>query len=317
MTDFIDEARQARLKFREILARPGATVMPGGFSPLYAHMAEMIGFEAFFLAGSQMSAFLLGVPDNGILGLRDMMDHARHAAARTSIPIFLDADTGFGNAVNVHFAVQEAVRAGLAGLQIEDQEAPKKSGTSAGRRCISKQEAIGKYKAAVAARNEIDPSFVVCARCDLIGAENGSFEEALDRSIAYVTEGGVDFIWLNSVETREQVALACKEIPAPVMPLWGGDGPPPTVEEWEELGARIVLYPVQAATVGMQASWEVLNDLKERGGVALQDFFAKAESSKWGRVKLKDLTGDDKIKEVEDAYLTDEAKRDYDTTWGH
>ena len=151
MTD-TDTVRTKRRKFRELLQRPRLTVMPGGFSPLYARLAQEAGFECFFLAGSQLAAFLYGVPDNGIIGLRDLVDHARHMAAQCDIPIFIDADTGFGNAVNVHYAVQECVRSGVAGLQIEDQEAPKKSGTLAGRRCIPLAEAIGKYRAAVAAR---------------------------------------------------------------------------------------------------------------------------------------------------------------------
>ncbi len=116
-----DAAHDKRVRFRELLHRDELAVMPGGFSPLHARMAEVIGFESFFIAGSQMSAFLFGIPDTGIMGLRDIVDHARHVAARTGIPIFLDADTGFGNAVNVHFAVQECVRSGVAGLQIEDQ----------------------------------------------------------------------------------------------------------------------------------------------------------------------------------------------------
>src|SRR5438876_3417027 len=180
-------------RFRELLRRPELLVMPGGFSPLFACMAELSGFDAFFLAGSQTSAFLYGVPDVGIIGLRDMVDHARHVTARCTIPIQVDADTGYGNAVSVYYAVQEFVRAGVAAINIEDQEAPKKSGTVAGRRCISKEEAIGKIQAAVAAKNEIDPDFLICARCDLMGSEGGNFPEALDRSIAYVKEGGADF----------------------------------------------------------------------------------------------------------------------------
>src|ERR1051326_5903051 len=125
-----------RRRFRELLARPGLSIMPGGFSPLYARMAEAAGFESFFVAGSQTSAFLYGVPDMGLVGLRDMVDHTRHVQARVSIPILVDADTGYGNATNVFFAVQEFGRAGVAGLQIEDQEAPKKSATMAGRRVI-------------------------------------------------------------------------------------------------------------------------------------------------------------------------------------
>src|SRR3954467_4578012 len=99
-----------RRALRVILQRKQLTVMPGGFSPLYARLAQQAGFETFFLAGSQLSAFLYGVPDNGIIGLRDLADHARHMAARADIPILIDADTGFGNAVNVYYAVQELIR---------------------------------------------------------------------------------------------------------------------------------------------------------------------------------------------------------------
>lgn len=87
-------ATEKRKKFRELLARKSITVMPGGFSPVYARIAELSGFESFFIAGSQVSAFLLGVPDNGIMGLRDVVDHARHVASATNIPIFVDTDTG-------------------------------------------------------------------------------------------------------------------------------------------------------------------------------------------------------------------------------
>src|SRR5262249_22091030 len=125
-----------RRRFRELLARPGLSIMPGGFSPLYARTADAAGFESVFVAGSQTAAFLFGVPDMGLVGLRDMVDHTRHGQARVSIPILVDADTGYGNATNVFFAVQEFVRAGVAGLQIEDQEAPKKSATMAGRNVI-------------------------------------------------------------------------------------------------------------------------------------------------------------------------------------
>ena len=315
MTD--SPATRRRKKFRELLARKTITVMPGGFSPLYARVAEEAGFESFFLAGSQLSAFLYGVPDNGIIGLRDVVDHSRHMAARTEIPIFVDADTGYGNAVNVHYAVQEFIWAGVAGLQIEDQEAPKKSGTVAGRRCISKEEAVGKYRAAVAARNELDPEFLICARCDLLGAEGGSFEAAVERCIAYVQEGGVDFVWLNSVETREQVREACARIPAPVLTIWGGPDPAPSVEEYEALGVRIILYPVCAATSGLQASWEVLHDLRERGGIALKDWGERSRKSKWGAVSLKNLTRSETVRKIEDSFLNEDAKRDYGSTWGH
>src|SRR3954468_1227774 len=208
-------------QLRALLNRPELLVMPGGFSPLLAHMCELVGFEAFFVAGSQTSAFLYGVPDVGIMGLRDMVEHARHIAARTNIPILVDSDTGYGNAVSVHFAVQEYVRAGAGGVHIEDQESPKKSGTGAGRRCISVEEAVGKYQAAVAARDELDPDFVICARCDVVGSESGNFDDAVERCIAYVERGGADMIWINTLQSREQIAEACRRIPGPVLPSYG------------------------------------------------------------------------------------------------
>lgn len=312
-----DSTHAARIAFRGLLERKRLTVMPGGFSPLYARMAEVIGFESFFVAGSQVSAFLFGVPDTGIIGLRDVVDHVRHVAARTSIPIFVDADTGFGNAVNVYFAVQELIRSGVAGLQIEDQEAPKKSGTSAGRRCIPIDEAVGKYRAAVAARDELDPSFVICARCDVLGAEGGSFEGALERCMAYVRDGGADFVWLNSVQTREQLARACAEIPAPVLTIWGGPEPAPTFAEYEQLGVRIALYPTLFATAGLQGAWELLSDFKVRGTVALDAYVDELRACTWGRADPRLLVGYDEVRKLEERFLPATAQRDYASTWGH
>ena len=143
------EPTALRQRLRARLERDELLAVPGGCSPLWAMMAERAGFELFFIAGSQISWFLYGVPDCGIVGLRDVVDHARHVAARADIPVLVDADTGDRNAINVSFAVQEFIRAGVAAISIEDQEAPKKSGTEAGRRCIPLDEAVGKIRAAV------------------------------------------------------------------------------------------------------------------------------------------------------------------------
>jgi len=306
-----------RRKFRALLKRKTLTVMPGGFSPLYARLAQEVGFETFFLAGSQLSAFLYGVPDNGIIGLRDLVDHARHMAARTSIPIMVDCDTGYGNAVNVHFATEEVVRSGVAVMSLEDQEAPKKSATLAGRRVVSMEEHVGKLQAAVAARDRIDPEFVICARCDLLGAEGSNFEATLERCVAYVEKGGADFVWLNSVETRDQIKRACKEIPAPVLGIWGGKEAPPSEAEYEKLGLRIVLYPAFCATAGMQAAWELLNEVRKEGGAALRAWNGRANRGKWGRPDFAKLVGAPEIRALEGKYLPKAALRDYASTWGH
>lgn len=311
MTDWVDEARRKRLRFRELLAGDAVVVMPGGFSPVYARMAEDIGFDCFFLAGSQMSGFLLGVPDNGILGLRDIVDHARHVAAHCSIPILLDADTGFGNAVNVHYAVQEIVRSGVAALQIEDQEAPKKSGTSGGRRCLPLEEAALKVRAAAAARDAIDPSFVICARCDAIGAEGMNLDHAVARCIAYA-EAGADMIWLNAVERREQLARVCAATHAPVLcNWWSSVEPPPSLAEFHALGVRVALYPVIAALAGLQGAWDLMNDFKRRGPAALAEWQQRAAAGSYGLADYKRLTAHARIRELEERFLPTAVQRGY------
>ncbi|HEY7061049.1 MAG TPA: isocitrate lyase/PEP mutase family protein [Chloroflexota bacterium] len=310
-------AQRKTTRFRELLRRGGPLLIPGGFSPLFAKMTEMVGFEAFFLAGSQTSAFLYGLPDVGIMGMRDMVDHARHVAARCDIPIFVDADTGFGNAVEVYYTTQEYVRAGAAGLHIEDQEAPKKSGTTAGRRCIAVEEAVGKYRAAVAARDALDPDFVVCARCDLIGAEGGSFQGAVERCIAYVEQGGADMVWLNTIQSREEIVEACRRIPAPVLPVYGGAPPGPTLEEWAALGASAVIFPALTTSAALQATWDLLHDFKARGTAALAESRQRAQASPWGVADRAVFVNNAQIRELEDQFLPGDLQRDYQQTFGY
>ncbi|OLC70667.1 MAG: hypothetical protein AUH87_04115 [Deltaproteobacteria bacterium 13_1_40CM_4_54_4] len=306
-------------RFQELLKRPQLLVMAGGFSPLHARMSEVLGYEAFFMSGSQVAAYLYGYPDVGLLGLGEMVEAARRLAAACNIPIFADADTGYGNAVNAYHTVKEFIRAGVAGVHIEDQEAPKKSGTLAGRRLISREEAIGKYKAAVAAKNEIDPEFVICARCDSIGSEGGNFEEAIQRCIGYVKEAGVDAIWVNTLQSREEIREACRRIPAPVIAPYYGPRPSPTFEEFQDLGAAAVLYPSLTTANGLQATWEVLHEFKERGPVVLDEWNKKAQSSRWGMVpRTQDpILPAEKIRKLEDEFIPKELQRDYDKTFGH
>ncbi len=306
-------------RFQELLKRPQLLVMAGGFSPLHARMSEVLGYEAFFMSGSQVAAYLYGYPDVGLLGLGEMVEAARRLAAACNIPIFADADTGYGNAVNAYHTVKEFIRAGVAGVHIEDQEAPKKSGTLAGRRLISREEAIGKYKAAVAAKNEIDPKFVICARCDSIGSEGGNFEEAIQRCIGYVKEAGVDAIWVNTLQSREEIREACRRIPAPVIAPYYGPRPSPTFEEFQDLGAAAVLYPSLTTANGLQATWEVLHEFKERGPVVLDEWNKKAQSSRWGMVpRTQDpILPAEKIRKLEDEFIPKELQRDYDKTFGH
>ncbi len=314
----VDEATAKRRRLRALLAGPDLMVMPGGFSPVYAKMAEDVGFTSFFLAGSQMSGFLLGIPDNGVLGLRDIVDHARHCAARTTIPLLLDADTGFGNAVNVHYAVQEVVRSGVAGLQLEDQEAPKKSGTLGGRRVISQSEAVGKIQAAVAARDAIDPEFVIFARCDAIGAEGTTFDDVVARCVAYARDGGADVVWLNAVQTREQLRQVCAATPAPVLcNWWSSVEPNPTLDEYRQLGARVALFPTFTASAGLQGAWDLLHEVKAQGPAAIDAWRERSAAGLHGAADYKRFTDHATVAEVERQFLTAAERRDTasDKSW--
>lgn len=306
-------------RLKELLARSELLVMSGGFSPLHARMSEITGYEAFFMSGSQVAAYVYGYPDVGLLGLNEMVESVRRITNVTDIPVFADADTGYGNAVNVYYTVQAYIRAGAAGLHIEDQEAPKKSGTLAGRRLISVEEAVGKYRAAVAAKQELDADFVVCARCDSVGSDGGNFEDAVRRGIAYATDAGVDAVWMNTMTEREQIAEACRRIPVPVIAPYYGPKPSPTFDEFHQLGVSAVLYPSLTTANGLQSTWEVLQEVKERGPVVLDEWNKKAQASKYGMVpRTQDpILPAKKIMQLEEDFIPKELQRDYDKTFGH
>jgi 2-methylisocitrate lyase-like PEP mutase family enzyme len=181
------------------------------------------------------------------------------------------------------------------------------------------EEAIGKYRAAVAAKKNLDGDFVVCARCDSIGAEGGSFENAIERGVAYVKEAGVDAIWVNTLRSREEIAQACRRIPAPVIAPYYGPQPSPTFEEFEKLGAAAVLYPSLTTATGTQETWELLHEFKVLGPAALQKRNDRAQTSEYGAVpRFKDpLLPSQKIHELEEQFIPRELQRDYDRTFGH
>ncbi|MBM3607329.1 MAG: hypothetical protein FJX29_02580, partial [Alphaproteobacteria bacterium] len=162
-----------------------------------------------------------------------------------------------------------------------------------------------------------DPSFSIVARCDLLGAEGSSFEAALERCIAYAKEGRADVVWINSVETLDQLERICADTPAPVLMIWGGAPPGPAFADLEKTGCKIALYPVMAATAGLQAAWFLLNDFRARGVDALSDWRRQVEASPYGSLNFAELTGAAGVRELEVRYMPAGAQRDYDSTWGH
>jgi 2-methylisocitrate lyase-like PEP mutase family enzyme len=304
-------------KLKELFASPKIFVLAGGTNPLQAQLAQIAGFEAFYMSGGNTSAHLIGWPDVGVTTMREMVDNARRIAMAVDIPVFSDADTGYGNAVQVYRTIQEFIQAGVAGVHIEDQESPKKSGSMAGRRCISIEEMVGKLRAAMDAKIEMDPDFVVCARCDFRGAEGGSFEGTIERCLAYKQEANVDVLFPEGLQSWDEIKEACQRLPGPVLPLIHPVVQPhPSLEDQESAGCTGAFYPGLTTMAGLQASWDFLNDFKERGTVALQEFRERAERSKWGAIDNNRITKLPRVREMEEKYLPRELWRDYENTLG-
>lgn len=304
-------------RLKELFNNPKIFVLAGGTNPLQAKLAELVGFEAFYMSGGNTSAHLIGWPDVGVTTMREMVDNARRIALAVDLPVFSDADTGYGNAVQVYRTVQEFIQAGVAGIHLEDQESPKKSGSMAGRRCIAVEEMVGKLRAAMDAKRELDPDFVICARCDFRGAEGGSFAGTMERCLIYKREAGVDVIFPEGLQSWQEITEACRRIPGPVLPLIHPVVQPhPTLAEQEAAGCAAAFYPGLTTMAALQAAWEFLNDFKERGTQALGDFQERAAQSKWGAIDNNRLTNLRRIREMEEQYLPRTLWRDYEHTLG-
>jgi len=249
---------------RALLQRPGLIIAPGVYDALSARICEMVGFEAVSHSGYGTAAVTLGRPDIGLLDMTEMVRQVGAVAGAVEIPVLGDADTGFGNAVNVHRTVQEYIRAGAAGLFIEDQLMPKRCGHMRGKQVISMPEMLGKLRAAMDARTEFDPDFVIMCRIDAI-AVNG-FEDALDRAKAAV-DLGVDMIFVEALETREQMERVGREIKAPLMLnlIEGGRTPLTTYREAEEMGFKYVVPALTALFAAAKGMYDVMRRVREEG----------------------------------------------------
>src|SRR6516162_9844785 len=188
------ERQRMTTRLKTLFQRPELFVLAGGINPIGAKMAEALGYDTFYMSGGNTSAHQLGWPDSGT-SMRDMVDNARKIVLTVQIPVFADADTGYGDAISTHYTVREYIQAGIAGAHIEDQTFPPKSGSR--RRCISIPEMVGKLRAAMDAKQALDPDFVIMARCDLGGVPGASFAEIIERCQAYKAEAQVDVVCPN------------------------------------------------------------------------------------------------------------------------
>jgi len=261
-------ADSVRKRLRARLTSGPLIVAPGIYDAYGARFVEQAGFEAVYMTGNGVSASLLGRPDVGLVDLTLIANHARRVAACVDIPLICDADTGYGNAVNVRRTVEEFEAAGVAAIHIEDQLSPKRCGQLPGARpVIVLGEAVGKIEAAVAARR--DPDFIIIARTD--SADGHGLDEAIRRVKAYVKAGAdVAFVELKSSPTLlDDLKRVASEVAAPcfVNVDAGGKLGELTAAEIEQLGLRIAIYPGLARGAAGFAIREALGALKRDGNI--------------------------------------------------
>jgi len=256
-------ARSTRLEFRKLLQPGAAAVLPGVANALAARVVADLGFPAAYVTGAGIANTYLGIPDNGLVTLSELTDHV--AAIRDVFPgpIMVDADTGFGNALNMTRTIKMLERAGADAIQIEDQVFPKRCGHFDGKETIPKSEMVAKVKAAADARSDLD--LIIVARTDAIATDG--FEAAMDRAAAY-HEAGADMTFIEAPQTQEQIA-AIGALPWPqiINIVLGGRTPEFSNATLKELGFAAVLYAniaLQASIRGMQ---HALGILREKGAV--------------------------------------------------
>jgi len=228
-----------------------AIQVPGAPNALMGRLIEESGFAAMYLSGAALSAGVLALPDIGLFTLTELVQQVAYLTARVSIPVIVDADTGFGDTANVERTIVELERAGAAAIQLEDQELPKRCGHLPGKTLVTADTMCNKLRSAVAAR--ADESTVIIARTDARDVEG--FEAAVDRAKQYVA-AGADWIFPEALATREEFITFARSIDVPLVANMTEFGKSPLLrfEELSEMGYRVVLYPVTLLRVAMKAA---------------------------------------------------------------
>jgi 2-methylisocitrate lyase-like PEP mutase family enzyme len=282
---------------RELIAAPDILVLPGIYDGYSTRMVEAAGFAAGFVSGGSVSEASLGWADYGVMGMEENLRVCRALVGCSDMPIMADADTGYGNAVNVHFTVKAFERAGLAGLMIEDQQWPKRCGHLQGKAVIAAEEGAEKIAAAAAAR--LDPDFVLMARTDSLATHG--LAEAISRLNRYA-EAGADLLFADALLSVEQIAEVARSVPKPLAVNMGfgirsrATTPLLSALQLQELGVAAVLYPrllAAAALRGMQNAMGVFKDsLGQREPVDRPDLLASFE-------ELNGITGIEELARLE------------------
>lgn len=250
-------------KLRDLMEQPGLLEVPGVYDGLSARLVERAGFPAAYVTGFGAAASRLGLPDTGLLSFKEMADHVAALVDAVSIPLVADADTGYGNPLNVARTTRAWARAGAAGIQIEDQAWPKRCGHTAGKQVLPLGEAVSKIRAAVDARALRD--IVVIARTDARAVSG--LDEALERGRAFA-DAGADVVFVEAPESRAELERIAEAIDAPLMVnlLEGGKTPLLPSAELVALGYKLAIYPLTLLYVAAHALQEHLEDFRAWDG---------------------------------------------------
>jgi 2-methylisocitrate lyase-like PEP mutase family enzyme len=247
---------------RRHLTEKGQLVMPGVFDALSAKIASRAGFEVIFITGYSLSATLLGEPDFGLLTQTEVVSAAERICSVTDTPVIVDADTGYGNAINVIRTVQDLSRAGAAGMFLEDQVWPKRCGHMKGKQVIPLDEQLKKLRAALEARNDHD--FYIVARTD--SRQALGLTEAITRGIAF-KEAGADAVFVEAPESKEEMKEIARHVPGPLVAnmLERGVTPLMNPQELKELGFDLIVWPLAPVYSVAKSLAEVYSALRREG----------------------------------------------------
>jgi 2-methylisocitrate lyase-like PEP mutase family enzyme len=300
---------------RHLIERDEIFVMPSAGIPLHAKMIEAAGYEAVSIAGAMAVSHFLGLPDTGFVTMTEMVENVRRVCDVVNIPVFTDGDTGFGNAINTRRTVQQMIKAGASGIHIEDQVAPKRCGFTKGKEVISEEEAVGKYRAAVDAKNELDKDFIIMARTDARTAAGGSLKEAIRRAKAYREKAGVDIIYMEALQSREEMKEARVALDCPMVCSTTAIKPSPTIAELQEMGMNMA-FGIMIANVGNAAMWDMLIATKEHGPDVCDEWIEKHLDHPMVFPNFFDLVGFPEVQALEKKYLPAEAMAKYEKSQG-
>lgn len=247
---------------RDFLNERGQLVMPGVYDALSAKLAARAGFEVIFITGYSLSATLLGEPDFGILTQTEMLSAARRICSVVDTPVIVDADTGYGNAVNVIRTVQELIRAGAAGMFLEDQVWPKRCGHMQGKQVIPLDEQLKKLRAAIDAKKETD--FFIVARTDARQAHG--LNDAITRGIAF-QEAGANAVFIEAPRSKEEMREISRHVKGPLVANMIERGATPLMSpaELKSLGFNLVVWPLGPLYAAARALSDVYTTLRSKG----------------------------------------------------